>query len=154
MMPLFCNRKKTRVLGVKSRKVSKVTIQTSVFNNQENAVSLSFLDEYAAIFGSAIRTGFSVRNKIGTDTNKTKRQLESDISKQLELKYGLSSTDAIAIWRIFKNKYKNLEVKSFCETTGLDYLSVFWFFRGCPVEQGVFKDICKVLEINWQEVSS
>jgi IS605 OrfB family transposase len=74
--------------------LSKVTIQTSIFNNQDNVASLSFLSEYAVIFGSAIRTGFSIRNKLGADTNKTKRQLESDISKQLELKYGLSSTDA------------------------------------------------------------
>jgi IS605 OrfB family transposase len=74
--------------------LSKVTIQTSIFRNQDNVAALCFLEEYAVIFGSAIRTGFSIRNKLGADTNKTKRQLESDISKQLELKYGLSSTDA------------------------------------------------------------
>ncbi len=74
--------------------MSKVTIQTSIFNNQDNVAALSFLEEYGAIFGSAIRTGFSIRNKLGADTNKTKRQLESDISKQLEFRYGLSSTDA------------------------------------------------------------
>ncbi len=55
---------------------------------------MSFLSEYAVIFGSAIRTGFSIRNKLGANTDKTKRQLESDIAKQLEFRYGLSSTDA------------------------------------------------------------
>ncbi len=55
---------------------------------------MSFLSEYAVIFGSAIRTGFSIRNKLGASPDKTKRQLESDISKQLEFRYGLSSTDA------------------------------------------------------------
>jgi IS605 OrfB family transposase len=74
--------------------LSKVTIQTSIFNNQENVAALDFLEEYAVIFGSAIRTGFSIRNKLGANTGKTKRQLESDISKQLEFRYGLSSTDA------------------------------------------------------------
>jgi IS605 OrfB family transposase len=74
--------------------LSKVTIQTSILKNQDNVAGLCFLEEYAVIFGSAIRTSFSIRNKLGADTNKTKRQLESDISKQLELKYGLSSTDA------------------------------------------------------------
>jgi hypothetical protein len=74
--------------------LSKVTIQTSIFNNQDNAAAMSFLSEYAVIFGSAIRTGFSIRNKLGANTDKTKRQLESEISKQLEFRYGLSSTDA------------------------------------------------------------
>ncbi len=74
--------------------MSKVTIQTSIFNNQDNVAALSFLSEYAVIFGSAVRTGFSIRNKLGSDTDKTKRQLESYISKQLEFRYGLSSTDA------------------------------------------------------------
>ncbi len=73
--------------------MSKVTIQTSILKNQENVAAVDFLEEYGVIFGSAIRTGFSIRNKLGA-TDKTKRQLESEISKQLEFRYGLSSTDA------------------------------------------------------------
>ncbi|MEC4887332.1 MAG: hypothetical protein SAL70_39385, partial [Scytonema sp. PMC 1070.18] len=61
---------------------------------ENNLITIDFLNEYAAIFGSAIRTGFSIRNHIGANTNKTKRQLESEIYKQLEFRYGLSSTEA------------------------------------------------------------
>lgn len=71
-----------------------MAVQTSIFKTKENQIALSFLEEYVVIFGSAIRTGFSIRNRLGADTGKTKRQLESEISKQLETRYGLSSTDA------------------------------------------------------------
>ncbi len=64
----------------------KVALQTSI-GAENNQMAIDFLSEYAAIFGSAIRTGFSIRNKIGANTNKTKRQLESEISKQLEFRY-------------------------------------------------------------------
>lgn len=74
--------------------MSKVTIQTSIFNNSDNIDAISFLEDYGVIFGSAIRTGFSIRNKVGASPDKTKRQLQSYISKQLEFRYGLSSTDA------------------------------------------------------------
>jgi IS605 OrfB family transposase len=94
--------------------LSKVTIQTSILKNEDNVAALSFLEEYGVIFGSAIRTGFSIRNKLGADTNKTKRQLESEISKQLEFKYGLSSTDA-------RNAYSKAEATyaSFLELVNL-----------------------------------
>ena len=74
--------------------MTKLAIQTSIFKTDENKLSLEFLEEYGNIFGSAIRTGFSIRNKIGRDTKQTKRQLETEISKHLEIKYNLSSTDA------------------------------------------------------------
>ena len=73
--------------------MSKVAIQTSILRLDDNKAALEFLEEYGAIFGAVIRTGFSIRNKIGK-TKQTKRQLESEISKQLEIRFGLSSTDA------------------------------------------------------------
>lgn len=71
--------------------MTKVAIQTSIFKTDENKLSLEFLEEYGNIFGSAIRTGFFIRNKIGRNTKQTKRQLETEISQHLENKYKLSS---------------------------------------------------------------
>jgi len=76
--------------------LSVVTIQTLALNAQkmpENKQALEYLEEYGAIFGQAIRKGYSERNKIGK-TDKKARDLESFICKQLEENYKLSATEA------------------------------------------------------------
>ncbi|MBR8835007.1 MAG: IS200/IS605 family accessory protein TnpB-related protein [Stigonema ocellatum SAG 48.90 = DSM 106950] len=76
--------------------MSVVTIQTLALNAQkmpENKQALEYLEEYGAIFGQAIRKGYSERNKIGK-TDKKARDLESFICKQLEENYSLSATEA------------------------------------------------------------
>lgn len=42
-----------------------VALQTSVMRSDNNQQGIDFLDDYAAIFGAAIRTGFAIRNTIG-----------------------------------------------------------------------------------------
>ncbi len=76
--------------------MSVVTIQSLAGNSQktpENKNALEYLEEYGAIFGQAIRKGYSERNKIGK-TDKKSRELESFICKQLEEKYKLSASEA------------------------------------------------------------
>ena len=59
----------------------------------ENKQALEYLEEYGAIFGQAIRKGYSERNKLGK-TDKKARELESLICKQLEEEYKLSGSEA------------------------------------------------------------
>ena len=76
--------------------MSVVTIQTLAGNAQkmpENKQALDYLEEYGAIFGQAIRQGYSERNKIGL-TDRKARELESLVCKQLEEKYKLSASEA------------------------------------------------------------
>ena len=76
--------------------MSVVTIQTLALNAQkipENKQALEYLEEYGALFGQAIRKGYSERNKIGK-TDKKARELESFICRQLEEEYKLSASEA------------------------------------------------------------
>ena len=76
--------------------LSVVTIQALVGNARqlpENKQALEYLEEYGAIFGQAIRKGYSERNKIGK-TDKKARELESLICKQLSEEYKLSGSEA------------------------------------------------------------
>ena len=59
----------------------------------ENKQALEYLEEYGALFGQAIRKGYSERNKLGKTYKKT-RFVESFICKQLEEKYKLSASEA------------------------------------------------------------
>jgi len=59
----------------------------------ENKQAHAYLEEYGAIFGQAIRKGYSERNKIGK-TDRKSREIESFICKQLEENYKLSATEA------------------------------------------------------------
>jgi hypothetical protein len=49
-----------------------------------------------------------------------------------------------AILRVLKER--------FSRDNNIDYLSAFWFFKGCPVEQEAFKAICDVLDFDWEVV--
>jgi len=42
---------------------------------------------------------------------------------------------------------------NFSQSNNIDYLQVFWFFKGCPVETDTFKAICDVLDLDWESVS-
>ncbi|MBR8839706.1 MAG: IS200/IS605 family accessory protein TnpB-related protein [Stigonema ocellatum SAG 48.90 = DSM 106950] len=89
--------------------LSVVTIQTLAPDTEkmpENKQALDYLDEYGEIFGQAIRKGYSERNKIGK-TDKKARELESFICKQLEEKYGLSSTEARNAYNKASAAYKS-----------------------------------------------
>ncbi|KYC43847.1 hypothetical protein WA1_01445 [Scytonema hofmannii PCC 7110] len=79
----------------------KVTIQTIVPELEANIKGLEYLDEYNAVFGQAIRKGFSLRNQIGKTTLK-ESSLEKLICKELETRFGLSNSEA-------KNAYNKAE---------------------------------------------
>lgn len=49
-----------------------------------------------------------------------------------------------------KKRSRNLEL--FCRNNNLECREAFWFFTGNPVRADVFKNICNILEVNWEEV--
>jgi IS605 OrfB family transposase len=71
----------------------KVTIQTIVPELEANIKGLEYLQEYNAVFGQAIRKGFSLRNQIGQTTLK-ESSLEKLICKELEARFWLSNSEA------------------------------------------------------------
>jgi IS605 OrfB family transposase len=70
-----------------------ITIQTLAPDSGENKIALDYLQEYAVVFGQATRTAFSLRNRIGKTKTK-ESELEKQICKELETRFGLSNSEA------------------------------------------------------------
>lgn len=56
----------------------------------------------------------------------------------------------LGIRSLLHKNYTTLE--QFAEIHNIDYLSAFWFFKGNPVQEDIFKVICDALDLNYQEV--
>lgn len=72
----------------------EITIQTLI-PESDNKLALDYISEFGIIFGSCIRTAFNIRNRMGRVTSSTKK-LKTDIAKELEIRYGVSNTEARA----------------------------------------------------------
>lgn len=44
------------------------------------------------------------------------------------------------------------DVRQFSVSNNIDYFATFWFFKGNPVERGIFKAICDVLDLDWERI--
>ncbi|MUG91409.1 IS200/IS605 family element transposase accessory protein TnpB [Scytonema sp. UIC 10036] len=73
--------------------MSIITIQTLATDSNDNKIALDYLQDYAVIFGQATRTAFSKRNRIGKTKTK-ESELEKQICKELETRFGLSNSEA------------------------------------------------------------
>lgn len=73
--------------------MSIITIQTLATNSDDNKIALDYLQDYAVVFGQATRTAFSLRNRIGKTKTK-ESELEKQICKELETRFGLSNSEA------------------------------------------------------------
>ena len=51
-----------------------------------------------------------------------------------------------------KLREKHLNSADFAKANGIDILDAFWFFKGCPVQAEAFRNICKKLDLDWQEI--
>lgn len=74
--------------------LAEITIQTLI-PESDNKLALDYISEFGIIFGSCIRTAFNIRNRMGRVTSSTKK-LKTDIAKELEIRYGVSNTEARA----------------------------------------------------------
>lgn len=74
--------------------LAEITIQTLI-PESDNKLALDYISEFGIIFGSCIRTGFNIRNRMGRVTSSTTK-LKTDIAKELEIRYGVSNTEARA----------------------------------------------------------
>jgi IS605 OrfB family transposase len=73
--------------------MAKVTIQTQSSQAKENQVAISYLKEFAVVFGRASRTSFGIRNRQGK-TNDSSKALRTSIATEIETRYGLSNSEA------------------------------------------------------------
>ncbi len=73
--------------------MSVITIQTMANSTIKNKLAFDYLSEYGDVFGQAIRTAFSLRNRIGK-TQIKELELEKTICKELEKRFVMSNSEA------------------------------------------------------------